>query len=976
MRSALLNKLKHDAGALFILGLLLALSIGLSALYASRTFNETIEARQSQAQQYADRLEYQLSHTLRGIEGGLLSIDARPTANMHRQLATVAADWPYVSSVSLVGEDGVVIDSSDPRLLGVQLVLDDLVPDTRRSTRQLQIGRAWNGPGTRKEFTAGIRHLPLVMRLARSDGRLATFVALLAPDYFYQIQTKLLDSHNGSGTLLRADGRVLMSTARLTAVDSFAGHPPLIKALRNNASGLIDGMIIDGVPQLSALRHSSQFPLAIQVNLNGEIVAAAWRAELLRTLGLALPALLVMGILLFQGYRGRVREREEQARLRADAADQLASLVDALAAQVLMLDRRGYVVHANRQWCEFTGLPAPTNEHFTLALRQLNPRHLSRNSKAIADIEAVLAGSVALVEFDEEFATEQRHIWLNTVVRRMDEQTGMGVLIMQYDISARKQAEADRDQTNNLLRASLRELNVQKLALDEHAIVAITDANGKITYVNDKFVEVSGYSREEALGQTHRLVKSGMHSAAFYEDLMSTISSGKPWHGEIANRRKNGETYWVAATIVPRLDDNNLPIGYISVRTDITAQKLAEQALDDARKRELSTGYGIQRSLLHGQIPDALNFASIATYSEPSAYIDGDFYAFASYTPDCFELLVGDVMGKGINAALVGAGVKNAFHSVRAGLLAAAGKPGELPPPEAIVNGLHAQLTPKLIELDTFVTLALYRFDRARQTVTLVNAGHTPAIVSRANGQIESVLGENLPLGVLPDERYRQSILPIAGGDMLVAYSDGMTETRNRAGIEFGDARLETLLARARAAGLPPAIIVQHIRRELRSFAGSPALADDQTMVVIDLHASANAPALDVPITQAALPALRAFVSEHTAHMPAAAADALLLATFEAATNVIRHVATPLDHGVLTCRITPAADATRVELFHLGEPFVPAREPRPDFSGQTSGGFGLYLIDHLLDQADYLAPLTGICCVLLYKRHLPLPITA
>lgn len=113
-------------------------------------------------------------------------------------------------------------------------------------------------------------------------------------------------------------------------------------------------------------------------------------------------------------------------------------------------------------------------------------------------------------------------------------------------------------------------------ALGEHAIVSVADVTGRIVYVNRKFTEISGYSRDELIGRNHRILKSGEHSPQVYREMWRTIANGRTWQGEIKNLRKSGEPYWVKATIVPFLDAEGKPEKYLSIRTDITEIKAAE----------------------------------------------------------------------------------------------------------------------------------------------------------------------------------------------------------------------------------------------------------------------------------------------------------------------------------------------------------------------------------------------------------------
>ena len=149
-----------------------------------------------------------------------------------------------------------------------------------------------------------------------------------------------------------------------------------------------------------------------------------------------------------------------------------------------------------------------------------------------------------------------------------------------------------RDGRQGLQRA-MHDLEFMHDALNEHAIVAVTDAEGRIVYSNQKFSEISGYSALEARGKTHRLVKSGEHPESVYEDLWQTISAGRVWQGTLINRAKNGQLYDVNTTIVPKLDEAGLPVQYLAIRTDVTAlralerqKELMQQKLVQAAKME------------------------------------------------------------------------------------------------------------------------------------------------------------------------------------------------------------------------------------------------------------------------------------------------------------------------------------------------------------------------------------------------------
>lgn len=160
------------------------------------------------------------------------------------------------------------------------------------------------------------------------------------------------------------------------------------------------------------------------------------------------------------------------------------------------------------------------------------------------------------------------------------------------DVSDRKQhdqallmAQEESEDISQQLDKRARELIFQTSALDEHALVSMTDVKGNIIYANEKFCQISGFREEEMLGKNHRILNSGEHSKAFFVELWRTISSGQPWHGEVKNKAKDGSYYWVKATILPFMNEQGKPERYVSIRTDITRQKALEVELKENESR-------------------------------------------------------------------------------------------------------------------------------------------------------------------------------------------------------------------------------------------------------------------------------------------------------------------------------------------------------------------------------------------------------
>jgi PAS domain S-box-containing protein len=428
---------------------------------------------------------------------------------------------------------------------------------------------------------------------------------------------------------------------------------------------------------------------------------------------------------------------------------------------------------------------------------------------------------------------------------------------------------------------------------------------------------------------------------------------------------------------VPVLGADGTPKYLVGISEDITERKRAQEELARARDQEVEIGFKIQQTLLLDQPPRDVPGVHVAALTIPSQRIDGDFYDFFKHRDDCLDVIVGDVMGKGIPAALLGAATKSHFLQALSRLISLS-PPGTLPEPKDIVTLAHSEVARQLIELESFVTVCYARFDLENRTVDFVDCGHTATIHFRAStGTCGTLQGENLPLGVREREIHEQVRVPLHAGDVLLFYSDGLTETRNDAGELFG---IERLAECVRVNGrLEPEALIDQIRQAAVAFSNSETFGDDLTCVAVrieDRERPQFRAEMEISSDLAELARARAFVREvcHTLPGPALDADSvsqLELATTEALSNVMRHAY----HGRMDQQIQLDAEAFAdrlvLRIHHLGETFDPAAVAAPAFDGTQEGGFGMYIIEQSVDNVRYYRDERGRNCISMVKNRQP-----
>ena len=345
--------------------------------------------------------------------------------------------------------------------------------------------------------------------------------------------------------------------------------------------------------------------------------------------------------------------------------------------------------------------------------------------------------------------------------------------------------------------------------------VVITNRDGVIEYVNPAFEATTGYSREEVIGQTPRILRSGKTSPQQYEELWSTILAGRTFRAQIVNRKKNGDLYHAEQTITPiRAADGSI-IHFVSVAKDMT-DRFRRQA------QEIEMGYAsrIQQRLYPASAPRVPGY-DIAGAVFPATATCGDYFDYMALADGGLGLVIGDVCGHGLGPALIMATTRSYLRM----LSTSRSSPGQVF--ETINDALYTDLDPH-----DYVAMVLVRLDVGSRRFSYANAGHVSGYHLDPSGAVKTVLSSTgVPLGMFPGQTYGSSDgLGLEPGELVVLFTDGIPEAENPAGDLFG---VENALEVIRASRHESAEeIVQGLCRAARGFVDGAPQQDDITVVV------------------------------------------------------------------------------------------------------------------------------------------------
>ena len=370
------------------------------------------------------------------------------------------------------------------------------------------------------------------------------------------------------------------------------------------------------------------------------------------------------------------------------------------------------------------------------------------------------------------------------------------------------------------------------------------NVEGTFSFANPSALAMLGFTSAEMIGHdSHALVHHHRKDGSPYPSSECPIL--RTWRdGELQRRddevfwRKDGTPLEVEYVSTPIRDESGMN-GAVIVFTDVSVRRMLEknlrQALKDlevAQEQENQIGFQIQEALLFGHPPQGMPDLNIARLAIPARGVDGDFFNFITLDDHHLDILVGDVMGKGIPAALVGAAAKSHFQLALA-RLSRLGQRHGFPAPGVVVAQVSREMYKPLSDVNRFVCLHYGRIDRKNRRLSLVNCGHTPLIHYRAaEKSCDLVFPPNAPMGIEDCDVFPETLVPYEPGDLLVFFSDGITEARNAERQFFGSDRLVELIRTNAHAGAEK--LVGLINLEVLQFIGHTPVCDDLTCIVIE----------------------------------------------------------------------------------------------------------------------------------------------
>lgn len=364
------------------------------------------------------------------------------------------------------------------------------------------------------------------------------------------------------------------------------------------------------------------------------------------------------------------------------------------------------------------------------------------------------------------------------------------------------------------LKRSVEQANLLSLAVEQTAdSVVITDTIGAIEYVNAAFEATTGYTRQESLGKTPAILKSGQHVREFYAEMWKQILGGESFRGTLLNRRKNGTLYSAEQTITPIKNAEGHLAHFVSVLKDVTELRRHQE-----QDVQLKLARQVQQKLYTN--PFSLPGLDTGAVALPMEEVGGDYFDFISTDKHSMTAVVGDVSGHGFAAAMVMA-LTRAY--VRSSCMQGLDV-------ETALTTVNNMLCADLSE-NRYITLVLVHFDLEARTLSYASAGHVPVLLLDASGEVQLLESTGTVLGLFNGSSFTSRSLSLQRGQIFVLLTDGVTDSGSPRKGQLGMDRVADYVRRHRSGSAQQ--IADGICRTARAFDGDDPQKDDIMAVVV-----------------------------------------------------------------------------------------------------------------------------------------------
>ena len=448
-----------------------------------------------------------------------------------------------------------------------------------------------------------------------------------------------------------------------------------------------------------------------------------------------------------------------------------------------------------------------------------------------------------------------------------------------------------------------------------------------------------GYSASEVLGKSILILEPPDRADEIHRLLERVYKGESITAFETERMAKNGRLIPVSLTLSPIRNTAGEIVGTSTIVDDITARKKAEKALQAAQERlqkEIDIAMQVQNSMAPKWLPELDGF-EFAARNIPARYLSGDFHDFISIDEKTYELVLGDISGKGIPAALLTLSLRTSIRDESTPF------PFMAAPPE-ILNEVNHEKYEELSHMGFFVTLFLAQLNN-QGSFSYASAGHGEALIFKHTiGEIVSLPATGLPIGVLEDEAYQHAIFILSPGDVIVIFSDGITEASNISEEQFGLERLKEIVRQN--ASCSPKEMTDCIEAAVLEFSEGHEQDDDISMIIV--KALPRIVTFNMSRSMSHLENIVARIKENALAYSEEFAYEFELASSEIITNIIKYA--PEEQADLQIEIALREDGLQVDIFDQGKPFNLNDAPAPNFDEAQESGYGLFIAHQVLDK--------------------------